>query len=112
MRPQPPSVANYLKVLRSLVLFPALCATLVRAVHPVVVKGQDLVNSVTNQRHEIIGVDYQPGGQAGYKPQEGQDVLSNADVCLRDATLIQKLGVCDFAPKQVRYHSKHYFLNR
>jgi hypothetical protein len=46
----------------------------------------------------IIGVDYQPGGQAGYKPQEGKDVLTDADVCLRDATLIQRLGVRDRAP--------------
>jgi hypothetical protein len=41
----------------------------------------------------IIGVDYQPGGQASYKPSEGKDVLNDADVCLRDAVLMQRLGV-------------------
>jgi hypothetical protein len=41
----------------------------------------------------IVGVDYQPGGQASYKPGEGKDVLSDADVCLRDAVLMQRLGV-------------------
>jgi len=41
----------------------------------------------------IIGVDYQPGGQGAYKPQSGQDALTNADICLRDATIMQKLGV-------------------
>jgi hypothetical protein len=41
----------------------------------------------------IIGVDYQPGGQASYKPNEGKDVLSDADVCLRDAAVMQRLGV-------------------
>jgi hypothetical protein len=40
----------------------------------------------------IIGVDYQPGGQASYKPSEGKDVLNDADVCLRDAILMQRLG--------------------
>lgn len=65
-----------------------------QAVHPVEVRGQDFVDTVTNKRLMIIGVDYQPGGQASYKPQEGKDVLSDADVCLRDATLMQRLGVC------------------
>jgi len=37
----------------------------------------------------LLGVDYQPGGQAGYKPQEGEDALSQGDVCLRDAAVMQ-----------------------
>jgi hypothetical protein len=41
----------------------------------------------------IIGVDYQPGGQAAYKPSSGEDALTDADVCLRDAVVMQKLGV-------------------
>lgn len=36
---------------------------------------------------------YQPGGSSGYKPDSGKDPLSNADDCLRDATLLQRLGV-------------------
>ncbi|KAF1919811.1 Glucanosyltransferase-domain-containing protein [Ampelomyces quisqualis] len=80
-------------VIRSLALLPALFATIAHAVHPVEVRGQDFVDTVTNKRLMIIGVDYQPGGQASYKPNEGKDVLSDADVCLRDAVLMQKLGV-------------------
>jgi hypothetical protein len=80
-------------LLRSLYLLVALIATLAHAVHPVVVRGQDFVDTVTNKRLMIIGVDYQPGGQASYKPSEGKDVLSDADVCLRDAALMQRLGV-------------------
>ena len=36
---------------------------------------------------------YQPGGQDGYKPTEGEDPLSDPDVCLRDAALMQILGI-------------------
>jgi 1,3-beta-glucanosyltransferase GAS3 len=56
-------------------------------------KGQELVDSKTNERFVILGVDYQIGGQAGFKPQDGQDPLSNGTVCLRDAALFQSLGV-------------------
>ena len=40
----------------------------------------------------IIGVDYQPGGQDAYGTGSG-DPLSNADACLRDAALMQTLGI-------------------
>ncbi|KAF1846750.1 glycoside hydrolase family 72 protein [Cucurbitaria berberidis CBS 394.84] len=80
-------------LIRAIALLPALFSTIAHAVHPVQVRGQDFVDSVSNKRLMIIGVDYQPGGQAGYKPQDGQDALTNADVCLRDATVMQKLGV-------------------
>ena len=36
---------------------------------------------------------YQPGGSAGFDPSSGVDPLSNGKVCLRDATLMQRLGV-------------------
>lgn len=49
----------------------------------------------------IIGVDYQPGGQGAYKPQEGKDALTDADVCLRDATVMQKLGVREFTAQSI-----------
>jgi hypothetical protein len=74
-------------------LLPALFTTIAQAVHPVEVRGQDFVDTVTNKRLMIVGVDYQPGGQASYKPNEGKDVLSDADVCLRDAVMMQRLGV-------------------
>lgn len=40
----------------------------------------------------MIGVDYQPGGQAAYGTSAG-DPLSNGTLCLRDAALMQQLGV-------------------
>jgi hypothetical protein len=87
------SIANGRQLIRSLALVPALFTAIAHAVHPVEVRGQDFVDTVTNKRLMIIGVDYQPGGQASYKPSEGKDVLNDADVCLRDAVLMQRLGV-------------------
>jgi 1,3-beta-glucanosyltransferase GAS3 len=36
---------------------------------------------------------YQPGGESGFNPTSGQDVLSDANTCLRDAVVLQQLGV-------------------
>ncbi|CZT51283.1 probable beta (1-3) glucanosyltransferase [Rhynchosporium secalis] len=73
--------------------FLALLATSVLAVQPIVTKGADLVNSVTGARFQIVGVAYQPGGSSGYNPSSKIDPLSDKDVCLRDAALMQRLGV-------------------
>jgi hypothetical protein len=81
-----------LQLLRSLALLPVLLNGIL-AVNPIEVRGQDFIDTVTQKRLMIVGVDYQPGGQAGYKPQEGKDALTDADVCLRDAVVMQKLGV-------------------
>jgi len=70
----------------------ALIAT-VRAVNVVSQQGQNLVVNATGQRFEIVGIDYQPGGSSGYMPGSGIDPLSNATSCLRDAALMQQLGV-------------------
>ncbi|KAH0834365.1 hypothetical protein AYO21_04192 [Fonsecaea monophora] len=71
----------------------ALFASYVLAVSPLVVQGSDFVNSVDGTRFQIIGVAYQPGGSSGFNPGSGIDPLSDADVCLRDAVLMQRLGV-------------------
>jgi hypothetical protein len=71
----------------------ALFASTAFAVHPVSIQGQDFVDSVTKKRFSIIGVDYQPGGQGGYMPQSGKDPLTDKEVCLRDAIMLQRLGV-------------------
>jgi hypothetical protein len=39
----------------------------------------------------VKGDSYQPGGAAGFTKK--LDPLSDADVCLRDAALMQRLGV-------------------
>ena len=36
---------------------------------------------------------YQPGGSSGFKPDSGIDPLSNGTQCLRDAALMQMLGI-------------------
>ncbi|KIW12227.1 hypothetical protein PV08_09503 [Exophiala spinifera] len=71
----------------------ALFASSAFAVAPLVVKGADFVNSIDDTRFQIIGVAYQPGGSSGFDPASGVDPLSDASVCLRDAVLMQRLGV-------------------
>ncbi|KAL7274605.1 1 3-beta-glucanosyltransferase gel2 [Rhizina undulata] len=78
------------------IVFTTLAASLahvVSAVHPVVVKGHDFVDSVTGDRFVLVGVAYQPAGASGYDPNSGTDPLSDGDICLRDASLMQKLGI-------------------
>lgn len=79
---------------------------------PVKVQGSDFVNTATGDRLQIIGLAYvpnsrqieskreltflsryQPGGSAGFKPDSGIDPLSNGTQCLRDAAIMQMLGV-------------------
>ncbi|AEO71742.1 6b521abe-38bd-4a16-8ac0-d49076d4659c [Thermothielavioides terrestris] len=71
----------------------ALGATLAAAVQPLEVKDQYFVNPKTGNRFQIVGVAYQPGGSAGYDKAKGRDPLSDPTICLRDAALLQMLGV-------------------
>ncbi|VUC28610.1 unnamed protein product [Clonostachys rosea] len=71
----------------------ALTATVVGAVPTLEIKGNDFVVPGDGTKFEIVGMAYQPGGSSGYDPAHGKDPLSNADVCLRDAALMQVLGV-------------------
>ncbi|KAF2143745.1 glycoside hydrolase family 72 protein [Aplosporella prunicola CBS 121167] len=63
------------------------------AVNTVEIKNQDFVDSKTGKRHYIIGVDYQPGGQSGYDESTGKDPLTDDKACLRDASIMQNLGI-------------------
>ncbi|KAF7122670.1 hypothetical protein CNMCM5793_000780 [Aspergillus hiratsukae] len=74
-------------------LFTTVCAlaTTARAVVPIEVKGKDFVNTETGARFQVLGVDYQPGGSSGFT--KDKDPLSDPDACLRDAALMQRLGV-------------------
>lgn len=36
---------------------------------------------------------YQPGGSSGFDPGSGKDPLSDSGICLRDAILMQRLGI-------------------
>ncbi len=60
---------------------------------PISVEGSDFVNPDTGDRFQIVGVTYQPGGSSGYNPASGVDPLSDGNICLRDAALMQQLGV-------------------
>ncbi|EEH18554.1 hypothetical protein PABG_07614 [Paracoccidioides brasiliensis Pb03] len=80
-------------LLRSFTVLFALVASTVHAVTPISIEGSQFVNPVSKKRFQIIGVDYQPGGAAGYKEKGGADPLSDGDICLRDAALLQRLGV-------------------
>jgi hypothetical protein len=71
----------------------AVWATLGAAVTPLEVEDNFFVNPTTKTRFQIVGVAYQPGGSAGYDPKTGKDPLSDKDHCLRDAALLQVLGV-------------------
>ncbi|KAL8732509.1 MAG: hypothetical protein Q9166_002723 [cf. Caloplaca sp. 2 TL-2023] len=65
----------------------------VSAVQNIKVQGADYVNNATSDRFQIIGVAYQPGGSAGFIAGSGIDPLSNGTLCLRDAALMQRLGI-------------------
>ncbi|MBE3047512.1 hypothetical protein IMZ48_34365 [Candidatus Bathyarchaeota archaeon] len=62
------------------------------AVTPLKVQGRYFVNPDTGNRFQIIGMDYQPGGSAGYTT-DGHDPLSDPDACVRDAAIMQVLGI-------------------
>lgn len=65
--------------------------SLAAAVQNVKVQGSNFVNNVTSNRFQIIGVAYQPGGSQAFGM--GSDPLSNGTLCLRDAALMQSLGI-------------------
>ncbi|KAK3371198.1 Glucanosyltransferase-domain-containing protein [Lasiosphaeria ovina] len=70
----------------------ALGATLANAVPSLEVVDNYFVNPATNTRFQIVGVAYQPGGSSAYGTQAGVDPLSDKDICLRDAAILQVLG--------------------
>lgn len=71
----------------------ALGATIAAAVEPLELRGNAFINPSTGNKFQIVGIDYQINGSAGYDPQNGHDPLSVGEVCLRDAALMQALGV-------------------
>ncbi|KAL1305019.1 hypothetical protein AAFC00_003919 [Neodothiora populina] len=68
----------------------ALFASLGSAVQPLKVTGSNFVTSSSGDKFSMIGVDYQPGGSAGFDGKS--DPLSDKDACLRDAIILQRLG--------------------
>lgn len=77
--------------LAAIAAFLSLSCTPVLALNSIAMQGADFIDSTTKDRFVIIGVDYQPGGQSAFG--NGQDPLSDPTACLRDAALMQQLGV-------------------
>lgn len=71
----------------------ALGAQIAAAVVSLEVQGSDFVNPTTKDRFQVVGVAYQPGGSSGYDPEHGFDPLSNPAKCMRDAAIMQILGI-------------------
>ncbi|EFX05374.1 beta-glucanosyltransferase gel2 [Grosmannia clavigera kw1407] len=80
-----------MKMQGSLLAAASVLVPLASAVTYVTVDGGEFVNNATGNRMDIIGVTYQPGGSSGFDGTA--DPLSDADACLRDAILMQQLGV-------------------
>ncbi|KIW02780.1 uncharacterized protein PV09_05842 [Verruconis gallopava] len=74
-----------------LLLATSLLVTLASAVEFITVSGGNFITNSTGKRFSIIGVDYQPGGSSGFSTTA--DPLSDATTCLRDAIMMQQLGV-------------------
>ncbi|KAI6863149.1 hypothetical protein D0864_01860 [Hortaea werneckii] len=70
----------------------ALLSSTALAANPIKVQEQEFIDTKTDERFVIVGVDYQPGGSAAVGTGNG-DPLSNADECRRDAALMQNMGV-------------------
>ncbi|ODV90095.1 glycoside hydrolase family 72 protein, partial [Tortispora caseinolytica NRRL Y-17796] len=59
--------------------------------NPIKVEGRNFVDSVTGERFVIKGVDYQPGGSSSVR--KGNDPLADLGSCIRDAYMLQQLGI-------------------
>lgn len=67
------------------------------ALLPITLKGNRFIrpsaNSTEGSVFFVNGVDYQPGGSSDYTYNMTSDVLTDPEVCARDATALQNLGV-------------------
>jgi 1,3-beta-glucanosyltransferase GAS3 len=68
-----------------------LLSSFASAVEYLSINGSNFVVDATQKRFDLIGITYQPGGSSGFT--SSADPLSDADTCLRDAIIMQKLGV-------------------
>ncbi|KAF5099059.1 hypothetical protein D0Z03_001092 [Geotrichum reessii] len=89
----------------------ALFAGAAHALIPIEIKGNRFIRPALNasddgEVFQVVGVDYQPGGASAYDGTANSDVLTHEDACLRDAYVLQQLGV-----NTVRIYSVNPWLN-
>lgn len=82
----------------SLLAATAMLSAAANALIPIEIKGNRFIRPALNSTEEgevfqIVGVDYQPEGASGYDGSSDSDVLTHGDACLRDAYVLQQLGV-------------------
>ena len=70
----------------------ALAASLAAAIPQLDIQGNEFYNSKTGEKFQVVGVAYQPNGSAGFTDST-PDPLSNPEACLRDAALMQVMGI-------------------
>lgn len=96
--------------MRSAVILSLLAAS-ANALIPIEVKGNRFIRPALNASDEgevfqVVGVDYQPNGASGYDGSSEADILTHGDACLRDAFVLQQLGV-----NTIRIYSVNPWLN-
>lgn len=74
----------------------------VKALNPIIIRGNAFFDSVTGDRFYIKGVDYQPGGSSGIV-----DPLSNFEACERDFPLMKELGINTIRVYQIDNADNH-----
>jgi hypothetical protein len=86
----------------------AIGATVAAALPQIEVKGNQFYFAGNGSEFKIRGLAYQPGGQSAFKGDgdDKHDPLSNADICKRDAAVIQSLGA-----NVIRVYNLHADLN-
>ncbi|KAG0690340.1 hypothetical protein C6P40_003158 [Pichia californica] len=85
-----------IKTLGSTILYLSSILQTTNAVVPLTLKGNRFIKPSTDSEYGSVffinGVDYQPGGSSDYTYNMTSDVLTDPEICARDATVIQNLG--------------------
>ncbi|CAL9734879.1 probable 1,3-beta-glucanosyltransferase Gas3p [Monosporozyma servazzii] len=78
----------------------AVAPVLVEAMLPIHIKNYRFIQPSSpdndpkkNKVFYVKGIDYQPGGSSGYDSANEHDILSDPDICARDAYAFQQLGI-------------------
>ncbi|CCK72283.1 putative 1,3-beta-glucanosyltransferase KNAG_0J02020 [Huiozyma naganishii CBS 8797] len=82
------------------ILLSLMAVASVEAILPIHIKNYRFIkpsspvnNATSNEVFYVKGIDYQPGGSSAYKSDSKTDVLSDPEICARDAFVFQQLGI-------------------